>query len=168
MGDVSFIGLDQAKHVLQAHGGAADGPEVFWRKAILARAVNVAFQKQNLLFVSRTVRVRYAKRQFAVVAERAVRLALGLDCKMRAQRGPPDPGSCGKPRSGGGYLPSRRFPDETRYRPDHSCACHPWPTRAPFCRRRPDSAAAGSSRIAAVFRTARKVTRSAIPSSKGE
>ena len=31
-------------------------------KAILARAVNVAFQKQNLLFVSRTVRVRYAKR----------------------------------------------------------------------------------------------------------
>ena len=60
MGDVSFIGLDQAKHVLQAHGGAADGPEVFWRKAILARAVNVAFQKQNLLFVSRTVRVRYA------------------------------------------------------------------------------------------------------------
>ena len=99
-------------------------------KAILARAVNVAFQKQNLLFVSRTVRVRYAKRQFAVVAERAVRLALGLDCKMRAQRGPPDPGSCGKPRSGGGYLPSRRFPDETRYRPDHSCACHPWPTRS--------------------------------------
>ena len=36
MGDVSFIGLDQAKHVFQAHGAAADGPEVFWRK--LSRA----------------------------------------------------------------------------------------------------------------------------------
>jgi transposase len=41
MGEVSIIGLDLAKNVLQAHGAAADGTVVFRRK--LSRAQLLKF-----------------------------------------------------------------------------------------------------------------------------
>ncbi|WVX50756.1 IS110 family transposase ISMdi12 [Roseobacter fucihabitans] len=41
MSEVSIIGLDLAKNILQAHGAGADGLVVFWRK--LSRAELLKF-----------------------------------------------------------------------------------------------------------------------------